>query len=262
MTTSGPPPSSGHRPVPSIRSVGTAVAGRTYSQSDLLEHFAVSDPKVVRLFHASGIRRRFLTLPVRGPEGCPPEESPGHLRAKHQRVALDMGSRALRTCLDRAGLGFGQVGYLCCVTTTGLLTPGLSALLLREMALPPTVERLDIVGMGCHAAMNGLAAARSWCVANPGSVAVVVCAEVCSAAYVFDSTMRTAVVNSLFGDGAAAVALACRPVGAAQERKDEGRPVPHLLSSASQVITSAADAMRYDWDDQQGRLSFFLTGGA
>ncbi|MFB7341141.1 3,5-dihydroxyphenylacetyl-CoA synthase DpgA [Streptomyces hydrogenans] len=257
MTVSGLLGDGGHSPVPSIRSVGTAVAGCGYSQSDLLDHFAVTDPKIVRLFHASGIRRRFLTLPERGSGGSPSVESPGRLRAKHQRVALDMGGRALRACLDRAGLGVRQVGYLCCVTTTGLLTPGLSALLLRELELPSTVERLDIVGMGCHAAMNALAAARSWCVANPGSVAVVVCAEVCSAAYVFDSTMRTAVVNSLFGDGAAAVALTCRPAGAAQKR-DAERPVPHLLSSASQVIMSAADAMRYDWDDQQGRLSFFL----
>ncbi|MEU7086819.1 3,5-dihydroxyphenylacetyl-CoA synthase DpgA [Streptomyces achromogenes] len=257
MTVSRPLRNSGHLPAPSIRSVGTAVAGRSYSQADLLDHFAVSDPKVVSLFRSSGIQRRFLTLPDPSPDG-PAAESPGDLLDKHRRTALDMGSRAIRTCLDRAGLVAEQVGYLCCVTTTGLLTPGLSALLLREMGLPPAVQRLDIVGMGCHAAMNGLVAARSWCVANPGAVAVVLCAEVCSAAYVFDSTMRTAVVNSLFGDGAAAVALIYRPADASGEGKDEGRPVPHLLSSASQVITSAVDAMRYDWDDRQGRLSFFL----
>ncbi|MGW8700110.1 3,5-dihydroxyphenylacetyl-CoA synthase DpgA [Streptomyces eurythermus] len=257
MTVSRPLRNSGHLPAPSIRSVGTAVAGRSYSQSDLLDHFAVSDPKVVRLFRSSGIQRRFLTLPDPGPGG-PVVESPGDLLDKHRRTALDMGSRAIRTCLDRAGLVAEQVGYLCCVTTTGLLTPGLSALLLREMGLPTAVQRLDIVGMGCHAAMNGLMAARSWCVANPGAVAVVLCAEVCSAAYVFDSTMRTAVVNSLFGDGAAAVALTYRPAGAAREGKDEGGLVPRLLSSASLVITSAVDAMRYDWDDRRGRLSFFL----
>ncbi|MFC7479062.1 hypothetical protein ACFQX7_01830 [Luedemannella flava] len=33
------------------------------------------------------------------------------------------------------------------------------------------------------------------------------CTEACSAAYAMDGTMRTAVVNSLFGDGAAALAL-------------------------------------------------------
>ncbi|MFF2013844.1 3,5-dihydroxyphenylacetyl-CoA synthase DpgA [Streptomyces sp. NPDC058195] len=246
------------RPAPAIRSVGTAVAGRAYSQPDLLEHFGVSDPKIARLFRASGIRRRFLTLPTPGPDGRQAEESPGDLRDKHQRVALEMGGQAIRTCLDRAAFGPEEVGYLCCVTTTGLLTPGLSALLLRDMQLPASAQRLDIVGMGCHAAMNALAAARAWCMANPEAVAVVLCAEVCSAAYVYDSTVRTAVVNSLFGDGAAAVALTCRPAGAARERDGGPRPVPRLLSSASRVIVEAAEAMRYDWDDRQGRLSFFL----
>ena len=258
MIGSRPPGTSGCLPAPSIRSVGTAVAGWGYSQDALLDHFGISDPKITGLFRASGIRRRFLTLPRPGVDGHPAEEGPGDLRDKHRRVALDMGGRAIRTCLGRAGIGSGEVGFLCCVTTTGLLTPALSALLVRKMELPASVQRLDIVGMGCHAAMNGLSAARSWCVANPGAVAVVLCAEVYSAAYVFDSTMRTAVVNSLFGDGAAAVALVCQPSGAAPGRQDRNGPVPYLLSSASRVITSAVDAMRYDWDDQQGRLSFFL----
>ncbi|MFJ1742591.1 3,5-dihydroxyphenylacetyl-CoA synthase DpgA [Streptomyces microflavus] len=258
MIVSEQPGTGGCVSVPSIRSVGTAVSGQGYSQDALLDYFGVSDPRAMGVFRASGIQRRFLTLPGLDADGRPAEEGSGALRDKHRRVALDMGSRAVRTCLERAEIGSEEVGFLCCVTTTGLLTPPLSALLVREMGLPTTVQRLDIVGMGCHAAMNALSTARSWCVANPGAVAVVLCAEVCSAAYVFDSTMRTAVVNSLFGDGAAAVALVCQPPGGAPQQRGGGGLVPYLLSSASRVITSAVDAMRYDWDDQQGRLSFFL----
>ena len=58
--------------------------------------------------------------------------------------------------------------------------------------------------MGCNAGLNALNAVSGWAAANPGKLAVMVCVEVCSAAYVFDGTMRTSVVNSLFGDGAAA----------------------------------------------------------
>lgn len=258
MMISAPPLNDGHLLAPSIRSVGTAVAGRSYSQPDLLDYFGICDPKVTSMFRSSGIRRRFLTLPDPSPDGRPTQESQGDLLGKHRRIAVDMGRRAIRTCLARAGLAPEQVGYLCCVTSTGFLTPGLSALLLRKMKLPPSLQRVDIVGMGCHAALNGLITARSWCVAHPGAVAVVLCDEVCSAAYVIDSTMRTAVVNSLFGDGAAAVALTYRPPDAARAGECATRPVPHLLSSASQVITSSVDAMRYDWDDQQGKHSFFL----
>ncbi|MFD7863005.1 3,5-dihydroxyphenylacetyl-CoA synthase DpgA [Streptomyces sp. NPDC059783] len=253
-----PPDTGGLLPTPAIVSVGTAVSGRRYSQADLLDHFRVPDARVVRLFRSSGIQSRFLTLPTPGPDGGPVEETPGDLRRKHQRVSIEMGRQAIRACLERAGIAPGEVGHLCCVTTTGLLTPSLSALLLRELRLSPSTQRLDIVGMGCHAAMNGLTAAGSWCMTHPESVAVVLCVEVCSAAYVFDSTMPTSVVNSLFGDGAAAVALTCRPALHAPGHRNAGQPVPHLLSSASHVITSAAEAMRYDWDERQGRLSFFL----
>jgi predicted naringenin-chalcone synthase len=67
--------------------------------------------------------------------------------------------------------------------------------------------------------------------------------------------MRTAVVNSLFGDGAAAIAvLSADPAG------DPPSPVagPRVLSFASHIITDALAAMRYDWDDAQGKFSFYL----
>ena len=69
-------------------------------------------------------------------------------------------------------------------------------------------------------------------------------------AYMFDDTMRTAVVNSLFGDGAAAVAVRADAAGT-----PEG---PAVVKFASRVIPEAVDAMRYDWDAGQNRFSFFL----
>jgi len=33
---------------------------------------------------------------------------------------------------------------------------------------------------------------------------------------------------------------------------------PRILSFASHVITDAVGAMRYDWDDSQGKFSFYL----
>jgi len=94
-----------------------------------------------------------------------------------------------------------------------------------------------------------------WSAAHPGELAVVLCVEACSAAYVMDSTMRTAVVNSLFGDGAGAVALVANPGDSGLAGGHEG---PRILRFASCIIPDAVDAMRYDWDRTQGRFSFFL----
>jgi 3,5-dihydroxyphenylacetyl-CoA synthase len=238
-----------------IAAVGTAVAGEAYTQQQLLETFQITDPKVRSVFLNSAIERRYLSLPSLAEDGTRIFEAQGDLLGKHKALAVDMGARAIDACLKNAGASGSDVSHLCCVTSTGLLTPGLSALLIRQMGLPPWCGRVDVVGMGCNAGLNALATTAAWSAAHPGQIAVLLCAEVCSAAYVFDSTMRTAVVNSLFGDGAAAVALISDGPG-------DGRPPtgenPRILSFASHIITDAIHAMRYDWDSAQGKFSFFL----
>jgi predicted naringenin-chalcone synthase len=239
-----------------IIGVGTAVTENSYTQRELLDRLQITESRIRSVFLNSAIERRFLTLPPPTGSGQYVAETQGELLAKHKRVALDMGGRAVTECLKDAGLTLADVDYLCCVTTTGFLTPGLSALLIRDLGLNAECGRLDVVGMGCNAGLNALNAVNSWCRANPGKVALQVCVEACSAAYVFDSTMRTAVVNSLFGDGAAAVAVAAVPPDAAGPPVD-GR-TPGLLAFASHLITAASEAMRYDWDEPQGRFSFYL----
>jgi polyketide synthase Type III len=208
------------------------------------------DERVRGLFLNSGSQRRFLSLPEPDRDGQSPRESQGNLLARHGRVAVDMGAAALQSCIIDADVALEDVKYLVVVTSTGFLTPGLSARLIRELGLSAHTGRLDVVGMGCNAGLNGLAAASSWCAAHPGDLAVVVCAEACSAAYVNDGTMRTAVVNSLFGDGAGAAALI-----ADDSRRWAG---PTLLKLSSCMIPDAIDAMRFDWDDDEGRFCFFL----
>lgn len=240
---------------PRIAGVGTAVAGEPYSQRDLLEIFRITDSRVRSVFLNSAIERRYLSLPPAGADGGRACEEQGNLLAKHRALALDMGARAIDSSLNNAGAAIGDIGHLCCVTTTGFLTPGLSALLIREMGIPPQCSRVDVVGMGCNAGLNALGVTAAWSAAHPQQLAVLLCAEACSAAYVFDSTMRTAVVNSLFGDGAAALVLTGDDAG---NSPFPATPGPRILSFASHIITDAVGAMRYDWDNSAGKFSFYL----
>lgn len=237
-----------------IAGVGTAVPATSFSQQELLDTFAIADPKVRSVFLNSAIERRYLDLPLPGPDGTPVAEEQGDLLDRHKALAVEMGVRALRACLDDAGATLADIRNLCCVTSTGFLTPGLSALIIRELGIDRHCSRTDIVGMGCNAGLNALNMVSSWSLAHPGELAVMLCTEACSAAYVFDSTMRTAVVNSLFGDGAAALAVLARP-GAGSLG---GAGHPRILKFASCMIPEALDAMRYDWDRAQNRFSFFL----
>lgn len=235
---------------PRILSVGTANPPERYRQEELLERFHVEDPRIRSLFTSSHIRTRHLYLPPADADGHP-DESQGQLLAKHRRGAMEIGPQAVARCLEPVGLGVRDIDHLVCITTTGYMAPGLTALLIREMGFREDCSRTDIVGMGCNAGLNGLNVVSSWATVNPGRNALMVCIEVCSAAYVFDGTMRTAIVNSLFGDGSAAVLVR------ASER-DQPRFAPTILGFNSHIIPEAVGAMRYDWDDEAGKFSFFL----
>ncbi|GAA3716129.1 3,5-dihydroxyphenylacetyl-CoA synthase DpgA [Streptomyces tremellae] len=245
----GPPGSRGYG-APGIAGVGTAVPRTSYTQEEVLDTFGITDPRIRSVFLGGAIERRGLTLPPAGPDGLPVVESQGDLLGKHTASGLRMGREAVERCLKDAGAALGDVRYLCCVTSTGLLTPGFSALLIKDLGVEQSCQRLDVVGMGCNAGLNALNAVVGWAGGHPGELALMVCIEVCSAAYVFDGTMRSSVVNSLFGDGAAAVAVRTAP--------QEPPAGPVLLKFSSHIIPEAVDAMRYHWDDGHGKYSFYL----
>jgi alkylresorcinol/alkylpyrone synthase/polyketide synthase Type III len=235
---------------PRITAVGSAVPPRSYSQQEILDLFRIEDARVRSVFLNSAIDRRYLRLPPVTADGTPVVESQGDLLRKHASAGLEMGREAVLKCLKNAGADRFDVRHLCCVSSTGLLTPGFSALLVKDLGLPAECSRLDVVGMGCNAGLNALSAVAGWAATHPGQLAVMVCVEVCSAAYVVDGTMRTSVVNSLFGDGAAAAAV--------MAAGDGGSTGPEILRFAGVTIPDAIDAMRYDWDDEQSRFSFYL----
>ncbi len=232
---------------PRIVGVGTANPKSGYSQDEILTRYGIEDRRIRSLFRNSRIDQRYLHLPAVDPGGGPVTETQGQLLDKHRTEGVELATQALRACLERASAEYGDVRYLCCVSSTGFLTPGFSALLIRELGLRRDCGRADVVGMGCNAGLNALNPVAAWAASNPGQLAVLICVEVCSAAYVFDGSMRSAVVNSLFGDGAAAVAV-----------RTGGGPGAAILKFASMLIPDAIDAMRYDWDDEQHKFSFFL----
>jgi alkylresorcinol/alkylpyrone synthase/polyketide synthase Type III len=235
---------------PRILSVGCANPPQVYEQAAMPDLFRVKDPRIRSLFQSSHIRTRHLILPPPGPDG-PPKETQGELIEKHRTGVVEVGARAIARCLEPEGLAPADIDYLMCITSSGFLCPGVTAILIKELGFREDCSRVDIVGMGCNAALNGLNPVTAWCIANPGKRALMLCIEVNSAAYVFDETLRTAIVNSLFGDGAAAVLLRA-------DSADAGRLAPEILGFNSHIIPQAIGAMRFDWDSQEGKWSFYL----
>lgn len=233
---------------PRIVSVGTATPPRKYTQDDVLELFQERDPKIRSLFHNSHINYRHLYFrdPV---DGRMVEETNQELLDKHLHGALEIGSQAIEECLRPLGLAPYDIDFFCCVSSTGFLCPGITAHLIKKMIFREDVQRIDILGMGCNAAVNGLQAVTAFARANPGKLALMLCVEICSAAYVYNQSMVTAVVNSLFGDGAAAVVVR-------QDHTDTWQQGPIVADFEPLIVPEALMAMRYTLENT--KLSFFL----
>lgn len=238
-----------------VLSVATANTPHWYSQEEVLDAYDITDPVVRSIFLNGGIDGRYLCIPDALPDGSRPHEAQGELLEKHATAGVSMAVEAIEKALAESVHDNADVEYLCCITSTGYITPGFSALLIKQLGMAPDTSRVDIVGMGCNAGLNGLNPVAAWARANPGKLAVMACVEVCSAAYVFDGSMRTAVVNSLFGDGAAAITVMAGPD---ELRLNRATPVPRIVDFRSRIVVDAIGAMRYDWDDEATKFSFYL----
>lgn len=248
----------------SIISVGSAFPATSYSQEEVRELLGLENRVVRKLLGSPHIQKRHLYLPAKdGHTGRVLPESPADLHAKFRAGALDIGVRAIRSALEAASLAPADVDYLMCVTSTGFMVPGLSSLFSRELGFDRKLQRADIVGMGCNAGLNGLNPMVQWATHHPGQVALLVCCEINSAMYVLDETPRTGIVNSIFGDGAAAAVVTSYPGGSANEPGSgitaaPPGPLPAVLDFESFCIPEQWAAMRFDWNGDAGKWSFYL----
>jgi len=234
--------------VPRIVSVGVATPATTYTQEEVLEWAQEPNPKIQRLFRNSHIDSRGLYLPQRV-NGELPDESNAELLQKHLNGVLDLGPRAMTQALDPLDLSVHDIDFLVCVTSTGFLCPGVTARLIEHLGLRQNIQRADIVGMGCNAAVNALQLVAANARARPGSVGLLLCVEICSAAYVINDSMGTAVVNSLFGDGAAAAVIRA-------DSEDDAGDGPTVVDYESFIHTETIESMKFEMDGS--KLSFFL----
>jgi 3,5-dihydroxyphenylacetyl-CoA synthase len=240
-----------------IASVGSAFPATSYSQEEIGTLLGLENRVVKKLLYAPHIQKRHLYLPAKDARtGRVFPESAADLHAKFRDGALEIGSRAILNALDAVSLTPADVGYLLCVTSSGFMVPGLSSLFSRELGFDHKLVRADVVGMGCNAGLNGLNPLVQWVRNHPGQVALLVCCEINSAMYVLDETPRTGIVNSIFGDGAAAAVLTTYAENGAGPLPSG--PAPCVLDFESFCIPEQWAAMRFDWDEPAGKWSFFL----
>ena len=219
---------------PRLLSIGRAQPARRYAQHDLYRHSPFEpSPLLDRLFLDSPIETRGLFVP---PEWYRTPRTLTDTNAAWLEGAMALGGAALTHALAGADLAPDALDLIAVTTVTGYATPGLDLLLARDHGLRHDIARAHFNCIGCHAALPLLKVATDHAALRPGSPAVALAVEICSAAFSTDDNVQNMVALSLFADGAAAAVVST-----------EG-PGPALLGFGS----------RYDYDHIDA-LGFGLT---
>jgi alkylresorcinol/alkylpyrone synthase len=207
------------RPLPRLAALATAVPPHRLDQSNVVarvEQMFGRSPdfeRLVGVYANSGINCRYSVMPFEWfdePHGWA-ERNRAYLAG-----ALDLSERAAGRALDRAGIALDDIGGIVTVSTTGIATPSLDALLMERMGLPRTVQRLPVFGLGCAGGAVGLARAATLAASMPDKAVLLVVVELCTLQFRRDDYSRSNIVaTALFGDGAAAAIVRCGGAGPA-----------------------------------------------
>jgi alkylresorcinol/alkylpyrone synthase len=239
-------PPTGATGTSTVVSVGSVLGPHTYPQEEITAAFGrlvVPDPErrqLLERFHlAAGVRQRHLALPL--PRYA---ELSGFTAANE--VFLDVGTalgeQAVRSALDKAGLGPRDVDLLMSVTVTGVAAPSVDARLVPRLGLRADVKRVPVFGLGCVAGAAGVARLHDHLVGHPDDVAVLLAVELCSLTVQRDDdSTPNLVASGLFGDGAAAVVM----VGERVARRI-GVSGPQVVASRSRFYPDTDRVMGWD----------------
>ncbi len=222
-----------------IWAIGTAVPGTRVPQDELVEFMkrahraarAPGDPggagehlarRLDVLYRRSGIRARHSCLADygRSPEAFTfyPRHWRGAMPSTARRMevyreaALPLARAATTVALGRVpGFDPALITHLIVTSCTGFYSPGLDVELALDLGLSPNVVRTLVGFQGCHAGVSSLRLADAISCADPQSIVLVVCIELCTLHFQIEPSADNLLANSLFADGAAAALVGAAP---------------------------------------------------
>jgi alkylresorcinol/alkylpyrone synthase len=207
-------------PVPRLLGLATAVPPFRLRQSDvmaeadrLFDRRTSEIERMLGVFANAGIESRYACVPLDW------YEQPHGWAEKNQLYldnAVALLERASLEALAAAGLGMGRVDGIVAVSTTGLATPSLDALLMERLGFRRDTWRLPVFGLGCAGGVLGLARAAQMAQADPKQRILFLVVELCTLTFRrTDQSKANIIATALFGDGAAAAVVGCDGEGPA-----------------------------------------------
>lgn len=160
---------------------------------------------VLRMIQNTGVSKRHLIRPI---EDTLRHTGFGHRNRVFEEEAKKRVPAVVDDALANAGLTARDIGAIVLVSCTGFMMPSLTAWMINELGFRPTTTQLPIAQLGCAAGTAAINRAADFCIARPGSNALIVACEFCSLCYQPDDLdVGSLLSNGLFGDAVAAAVV-------------------------------------------------------
>jgi alkylresorcinol/alkylpyrone synthase len=204
--------------------------------------FAPSFPQVERMMSAfdnTEIKTRNMCKPL---DYYKTIHSFEDQNAEYIRISLEYSVKAIEECISTAQINKDEITDLIFVSTTGLSTPSLDALIINQMRLNQNINRMAIFGLGCGGGVSGYSKANILAIANPDAVVLLVAVELCSLTFLRNDFSKSNFIgSSLFADGVAA----CIITGDNHANKTKNAYT--FLASQSKLYYDTLDVMGWEF---------------
>ncbi|MEX2640120.1 MAG: 3-oxoacyl-[acyl-carrier-protein] synthase III C-terminal domain-containing protein [Balneolales bacterium] len=204
-----------------IHQINTAVPPTSYQQDftrDLMKANISDDRRIQSLIHRiysrSGIAKRHSVIRDFNLNGHPAlffDEAGNALPRAGTKARNEAYIREARplycklaedTIANAPDFDKEDITHVITVSCTGFFAPGPDFHIVKELGLHPSTQRYHLGFMGCYAAFPALKMARAFCAADPSSVVLVVCLELCTLHLQLREEADFIISGSVFSDGA------------------------------------------------------------
>jgi alkylresorcinol/alkylpyrone synthase len=173
----------------------------------------------------------------------------GEQNAEYIRISLEYSVKAIEECIASAGIKKEEITDIIFISTTGLSTPSIDALIINKMRLNQNINRTPIFGLGCAGGVSGFSKAGILAKANPDAVVLLVSVELCSLTFLRNDYSKSNFVgSSLFSDGVSA----CIIMGDNHSNKNS----VHFLASQSKLYYDSLDVMGWEFLSEGFKVLF------
>jgi alkylresorcinol/alkylpyrone synthase len=232
--------------MPKIISAATANAPFKLYQKDIKELiyslFNDADAELERMFSVfdnSNIQTRYISV---DPNWLAIEHNFEERNKLFAETSKKMAFNAINSCLDKAGAEPQDIDCIINVTSTGVMTPTLDAVMFNEIGFNEHIKRIPLWGLGCAGGASSVSRAMDYLKAYPEQCVLILAIELCSLTFQKNDRSKSNIVaSSLFGDGCACVLTA-----GSKHKLSQKNNLPELLDSQSTIYQNSLDVMGWD----------------